>query len=273
LQLYVGCSGFSYSAWLNHFYPPELATSKWLEYYSKVFDYVEIDSSFHRIPDPLTVKRWATRTPENFKFTAKMPQAATHEKRLGLDVEGSLHYFYEAMWPLKSKLLCVLLQLPPSFTKKEGFKKLKTLPLDNRFRHTIEVRHKSWFDDEVYDYLKEANICLVWSQLAELQTPPVVTTDFVYLRFIGDRSIDDKDFGRIQIDRKNEVQYWASQFEKLKNNNKALKIGVVAANNHYAGFGPGTANTFRKMSGLSEGKFYELGKPADEKQASLLDFK
>jgi hypothetical protein len=42
---------------------------------------------------------------------------------------------------------------------------------------------------------------LVWGQLAELQTPPILTTDFLYLRFIGDRSIQEKDFGKIQIDR------------------------------------------------------------------------
>jgi uncharacterized protein YecE (DUF72 family) len=272
LQQYVGCSGFSYSAWQGHFYPPDLENKKWLEYYSKVFDYVEIDSSFYKIPNVITVKKWATKTPENFRFTAKMPQAVTHEKRLGVDVETSLHYFYEAMWPLKSKLLCVLLQLPPSFTKKEGFKKLKALPLDMRFRHAIEVRHNSWFDTEVYEFLKENDICLAWSQLAELQTPPVVTADFVYLRFIGDRSIADKDFGRIQIDRINEMQYWANEFDKLKND-KALKVGVVAANNHYAGFGAATANIFCKMIGLPESKYYELGKPDDENQSTMLDFK
>jgi uncharacterized protein YecE (DUF72 family) len=107
--------------------------------------------------------------------------------------------------------------------------------------------------------------------LAELETPPVVTTDFVYLRFIGDRSIDDKDFGKIQIDRVNEMQYWANEFIKLKN--EVPKSGVVAANNHYAGFGAATANIFRKMIGLPESAYYELGKPEDENQASLFDIK
>lgn len=201
-----------------------------------------------------------------------MPQVVTHEKRLGEGIEGSLKYFYDAMIPLKKKLSAVLIQLPPSFTKKEGFKKLKKLPLDIRFRYAIEVRHKSWFDDEVYKYLKENDICLAWSQLAELQTPPVVTTDFVYLRFIGDRSIADHEFGKIQKDRISEMQYWAAEFDKLKND-KSLRSGVVAANNHYAGFGAATANIFRKMIGLQEGIYFELGKPADNKQATLLDFK
>jgi uncharacterized protein YecE (DUF72 family) len=99
----------------------------------------------------------------------------------------------------------------------------------------------------------------------ELQTPPVVTTDFIYLRFIGDRSIDEKDFGKIQIDRTREMEYWAGEVKKLSKNKK-LKIGVVAANNHYAGFGPGTANTFRKMVGLP-GVQYE-----ERKQTTLSDF-
>jgi uncharacterized protein YecE (DUF72 family) len=47
-----------------------------------VFDYVEIDSSFYRIPNIFMVKK----TPTNFKFTAKFPRVITHDKRLK-DVE------------------------------------------------------------------------------------------------------------------------------------------------------------------------------------------
>ncbi len=171
------------------------------------------------------------------------------------------------MTPLANKLCCLLLQLPPSMTMKEGLKKLKTLPLDKRFRYAVEARHKSWFDDEVYSFLKKNEICLVWSQLAEIQTPPVVTTDFIYLRFIGDRSIDEKDFGMIQKDRIKEMEYWASVVvKKAQKDDKNLKRGLVAANNHYAGFGPGTANIFRKMLGLQEAVFEE------KKQTTLSDF-
>jgi uncharacterized protein YecE (DUF72 family) len=175
------------------------------------------------------------------------------------------------MLPLKDKLGAILIQLPPSITKSEGLKKLKKLPLDTRFRHAVEARHKSWFDAEVYDYFKENDLCLAWSQLAELQTPPVVTTDFVYLRFIGDRSIADKDFGTIQRDRVNEMQYLADVVKKLRNE-PALKSGFVPANNHYAGFGPGTANTFLKMLGEKERVWHELGRPDEKSQKSMLDF-
>ena len=264
MEFRVECSGWSYDSWLGHLYPADLESKHWLEYYAKVFDYVEIDSSFYRIPNEFMVNRWARATPNNFKFTAKFPQDVTHKKRLG-DVASAVDYFYKAMAPLQNKLLCLLLQLPPSLSKNEGLKKLKALPFDNRFRYAVEPRHKSWFDDEVYEFMQENDLCLVWSQLADLQTPPVITTDFIYMRFIGDRSIDEKDFGTIQKDRQKEMEYWAKVVTKA-NKNKKLKIGIVAANNHYAGYGPGTANMFRRMIGLPEAQF------KDEKQATLSDF-
>ena len=92
----------------------------------------------------------------------------------------------------------VLLQLLPSLTAKEGLKKLEALIpiLDPDFRYAIEVRHKSWFDRSVYKLLSENDICLAWSQLDTIQTSPELTSDFIYLRFIGDRSIDER---RIRI--------------------------------------------------------------------------
>jgi hypothetical protein len=55
LQYHVGCSGWSYTSWQGPFYPQNLTNSSWLNYYSHVFDYVEIDSSFYRIPNVFVV--------------------------------------------------------------------------------------------------------------------------------------------------------------------------------------------------------------------------
>ena len=120
---------------------------------------------------------------------------------------------------------------------------------------------------------------MVWSQLAELLTHPVVTSDFVYLRLIGDRSIQEKDFGRIQIDRVLEMEKWAENIKNVQEN-EHIKLAIVAANNHYAGFGPGTVNMFRNMLGLPEAKWEEKEdeerqeqQPAsDVKQRTLSDF-
>jgi len=129
--------------------------------------------------------------------------------------------------------------------------------------------------------MKSANngICLVWSQLAEIQTPPIVTTDFVYLRLIGDRSIQEKDFGRIQIDRVLEMEKCAENIKNVQEN-EHVKLAIVAANNHYAGFGPGTVNMFRNMLGLPEAKWeekedevrQEKNPASDVKQRTLSDF-
>ena len=96
--------------------------------------------------------------------------------------------------------------------------------LDPDFRYVIEVRNKSWFDKNVYKLLSDNNICLAWSQLDTIQTPPELTSDFIYIRLIGDRSIDVKDFGRIQKDRLKEMQRWSKEVKKLKDKAKYVVV-------------------------------------------------
>ncbi len=114
------------------------------------------------------------------------------------------------------------------------------------FRYVIEVRHSSWFNDLAYNFFKNNNIAMVWSQMDKLRTPPVVTSDFIYLRLIGGRRLADDQFGKIQIDRSEEIRNWVNKMKEVKQNEKDVKIGIVAANNHYGGYGPGTVNMFRE---------------------------
>ena len=169
---------------------------------------------------------------------------------------------------LKEKLLALLIQLPPSIDIVEGLDALRNiLPiLDKGFRYAVEVRHRSWFQDLAYNFFKNNQMCLVWSQLADIHTPPIVTSDFVYLRLIGDRSIQEKDFGRIQIDRIKEMKKVARNFkdDADRGNISGVKFSIVAANNHYAGFGPGTVNIFRQLLGLEEVKLGDEFIPTDD---------
>jgi hypothetical protein len=84
------------------------------------------------------------------------------------------------------------------------------------------------------------------------------------LRFIGDRSIQEKDFGRIQIDRVIEMQKWANDIKTVED--EGIKLAIIAANNHYAGFGPGTVNIFRNMLGLPEAKWEEKEEKEQQQQ-------
>jgi uncharacterized protein YecE (DUF72 family) len=251
VKLYTGTSGWSYSSWQGIFYPEKLEQRQWLPYYSQVFDYVEIDSTFYQIPSKNMVKLWNARTPSEFRFSAKFPRVITHEKKFQ-NCQKELELFYEAMEPLKDKLLTLVIQFPPSFKIKEGMEALGKYDFffDDSFRYAIEVRHSSWFSDLAYNFFKNNRICLVWNQLDMIQTPPVVTTDFVYLRFIGDRSFSEKDFGTILKNRALEMSGWAERLKNVRQHEHNVKTAMVAANNHYAGFGPETSNIFREMLGL-----------------------
>lgn len=240
------------------------------------------------------VKNWSKRTPGNFRFSAKFPKVITHDKRLK-NVDKDLELFFQAIDPLKSKTLALLIQLPPSLTIIQGLEGLRQLlpALDNTgFRYAVEVRHNSWFQDLAYNFFTDNNICMVWSQLANIRTPPIVTTDFLYIRFIGDRSIQERDFGIIQKDRISEMRKWARNLKAVQRQETGIEeegeaivrrgrknnvnLAIVAANNHYAGFGPGTANLFRSLVGLPQASWVEnthnLIRERDFKQSTLSNF-
>src|SRR5262249_27436561 len=146
---------------------------------SRAFDYIEIDSSFYNIPNIITVNNWAKRTPQSFKFTAKFPRIITHDKRLK-DADKELDQFFRCNWPPSRE------DIGPSNPTSAFYADLRRTSESQgvsprvRFRYAVEVRHPSWFQDLAYNFFANNGICLVWSQLAELKTPPVVTTDFVY---------------------------------------------------------------------------------------------
>jgi len=91
------------------------------------------------------------------------------------------------------------------------------------------------------------DVAIVWNGVQYVDAVAEVTTHFVYLRFIGDRSL--RDLGRVQIDRTEEMRKWASWL-------RAVEGGVDRAyavfNNHFAGPGPGGVNAFRQILGLPE---------------------
>jgi uncharacterized protein YecE (DUF72 family) len=135
----------------------------------------------------------------------------------------------------------------------EGLEALKQYDFffDDSFRYAVEeVRHPSWFSDLAYNFLLNNKNCMVWNQPDSTQSPPIVTSDFVYLRLIGDRSIKESEFGEIQKDREQEMKYWTHKTKAVRENEKDVRAGIVAANNHYAGFGAATANMFRMMNYL-----------------------
>ncbi|MFB5647553.1 MAG: DUF72 domain-containing protein, partial [Candidatus Nitrosomaritimum yanchengensis] len=85
----------------------------------------------------------------------------------------------------------------------------------------IEGRHKSWFTKEAIEYLKEKNHCIVWNEVQGVENPAKITSDYVYIRLIGDRSIPESDFGRISINREQSIQKWSEKLKEIED--KGLK--------------------------------------------------
>ncbi|MDG6942901.1 MAG: DUF72 domain-containing protein [Nitrososphaerota archaeon] len=247
-KIRVGCSGWSYKDWDGIFYPHGMATKDYLSFYSNVFDCVEVDSSFYRIPNQFMVSQWRSNTPAGFGFSPKLPKKITHEKKLK-DSESTLVYFYSVMRKLKDKLGPIAIQLPPSVklsTHQEVMKEFLS-QLSPEFKHAIEFRHKSWFTPEVYSLLTKNNVAMVWTLNQYVESPPVVTADFAYLRMVGDREITE--FTGVQKDRSGDLARWA---EAVKDNAGKFESGYVFFNNHFAGFSPESANEFRRLLGLME---------------------
>ena len=247
-ELRVGCSGWSYKDWLGPFYPRELAPNEYLKFYSKVFDCVEVDSSFYRIPSASMINQWRSSTPEGFLFSPKLPKKITHENKLK-DSGSTLLYFYSVVSKLKEKLGPIAIQLPPSVKLESHMEVMKEFvsKLSPEFRRAIEFRHKSWFTPEVYALLRGNNIAMAWSLDQYLETPPEVTADFIYLRMVGDRELTE--FKGIQNDRSEDMKRWTSVVQETSGK---LESGYVFFNSHFAGFGPESGNEFRRLLGLME---------------------
>jgi uncharacterized protein YecE (DUF72 family) len=160
------------------------------------------------------------------------------------------------MRELGDKLQCLVIKVPPSINISEGLDLLdRFLPkLDPTFRYAVEVRDSSWFQDRAYDFFARNDICMVWSRSREFRTPPVVTTDFVYLRLIGDKS-SGSSHSKFLDDENAELHYWAGKINQINTHEEIanrVRNVVVSATNYFAGFGPRTVNTLRKVIGLKE---------------------
>ena len=262
MNLRIGCTGWSYQGWIGPFYPKNLEITNYLKHYSSVFDTTEINSTFYRIPTKAMSKKWYDDTPTNFTFTAKIPKSITHDGRL--KPGPYLDQFLNSIKPLGQKMKVLVIQLPPSLSFKESKpnleKMVKHLPKD--YRYAIEGRHSSWFADESYKFLSESNLCLVWNEVDGVNNPAHLTTDFVYMRLVGDRSITEEEFGTMQKDRTELIQTWANRIKSIKN----TTFGILMVNNHFEGFGPETANKLRLALGLDKLSWH------DTKQRSLFDF-
>jgi uncharacterized protein YecE (DUF72 family) len=258
--VFLGTSSFTASGWQSTFYPPGTKSADYLKYYATQFQTVEIDSTFYGIPSVETVKCWHEKTPADFIFAAKVPQAITHEKIL-LDCEEEWKNFLATMEILGEKLGPLLLQF--GRFEKSAFKNaneflarlkpfLGKLPKGHRF--AVEIRNKNWLDARFADTLREHNVALALTDHSWMPRPweipgkfDWVTSDFAYVRWLGDRKgIEEvtKTWEKTVVDRHEDLTNWVEIFRQFVTRN--LKV-FGYANNHYAGHAPTTVKMFSDL--------------------------
>jgi uncharacterized protein YecE (DUF72 family) len=182
-KLYCGTSGFAYASWKPDFYPENLPSANFLSYYSTRLNAVEVNYTYRRIAQASTLEKWIAATPDGFLFLPKAHMKITHSLKLK-NAEEFTRVFLESLESLRGagRLGPILFQLPPSLkADAETLREFIAL-LPKSVQTAFEFRNASWFDESIYKVLSEANVALCIAESEFLETPHVVTADFVYLR-------------------------------------------------------------------------------------------
>ncbi|RZJ29516.1 MAG: DUF72 domain-containing protein [Flavobacterium sp.] len=181
----TGCSSFNEFHWKGIFYPDDLPRSRWFAHYCKYFRTYEMNSSFYKFPTDRTLAAWYAKSPDDFSFAVKMYKGVTHYKKFK-DCERLISEFYAVCRDnLKEKLSTVLFQLPPSYSFTPERLALVIASVDPSFTNAVEFRHKSWWQNEVYDALVANNIIFCSVSYPELPEDIVATTNVAYVRLHG----------------------------------------------------------------------------------------
>lgn len=270
--LRVGTSSWSSADWRGVFYPQGADPASFLAHYAATFDTVECDATFYRIPSARTVDGWRERTPEGFLFAAKLPKEITHERGL-VDCAAPLGEFLAAVERLGDKLGPLLAQFPyvakgkdaHEYATGDDFRARLAAFLDRWPKErplAVEVRNALWIAPPLLDLLRTHGTALAYTAYYTMPGPEKLfggrdpqTADFVYARFIGDHKRMDArvaklreegertaDWSALAVDRSADMGRWARALGERGR-------GTVLAyfNNHYAGFGPGSARLFRDL--------------------------
>ena len=214
--VHIGCSGWNYRDWRGPVYPEKLPARQWLECYGELFDTVEINNTFYRLPSRSAVEGWVDQSPRGFRFAVKASRYLTHVKRLREMKQGVRRYL-EAIKPLADspKMGPILWQLPANFKRDDERLGTALEQLPSGQRHCFEFRHESWFAPEVYELLRRHRAALVIGDDPErpFQTQEFTAT-WTYIRFHrGNRGRRGNYSGRELEQWRRRISSWRSRVE------------------------------------------------------------
>lgn len=189
-NFYSGTSGLALTI-PKRLFPPEFQDKSRLHYYASLFNSLEINSSFYKVPLASTVSKWSETLPHDFKFTFKLWKGITHNKKLAFNPEDVDH-FIKIIDHVGDKKGCLLIQFPPSLTissltqLKDLLQCIHKADPGKQWLTAAEFRNRSWYQQEVYDLLDEDTVSLVIHDHPSSVTPLIKSaTELVYLRYHG----------------------------------------------------------------------------------------
>ena len=190
----VGTSGWNYRDWRGPVYPPKLRQREWFAHYATLFDTVELNNTFYRLPPPETADAWGAQAPAGFTYAVKLGAFGSHRMKLR-DAQSWLPNHLDRVCRLGAALGPNLVQLPPRWRcNVERLDEFLTLA-PRSMRWAVELRDPSWVNDEVLAVLRAHHAALCLHDLLP-NLPWTLTTDWTYVRFHGPAALERKYHGR-----------------------------------------------------------------------------
>ncbi|MEA3199853.1 MAG: hypothetical protein QOE90_1281 [Thermoplasmata archaeon] len=239
----LGLAGWGYAEWTGLLYAPGTPPGERLAAYARAFGFVENDATYYTAPTRADAARWAAQTPPGFRMSPKLPKRLVHEKLLA-DVQEEVSGFLAALAPLaaEGKLGPVLAQLPPSFRRDKHGLRLRAFlarwPRDVPL--AVETRDPAWWSEDYFELLRAHGAIHVWAVTEYGRSPPVLTADQVYMRFVGDRALDAATgtWDRVRRDQSDEIARWAADLRRVMAD---VDEEWIVVNNHFTGYAPDAA--------------------------------
>ncbi len=236
----IGCSGYYYRHWVGKFYPEGTKPYKFFDEYIKYFNTVELNSTFYHFPTEKQIRTWINKSPEDFKFSVKMPRLITH-KKMFKDCEGDVLLFLHLIKTMKieGKLGAILIQTPKTLKYDVGLLKdfIKVLP--SGYMYTFEFRNKEYYCDSVYELLSSNKMDMAYISGMEYVPYNELLTTFKYYRLHGLNVRYASNYSD------NELLIIAKDIKRVKNKG-AISI-YVYFNNDYNAYAPDNALRLKKM--------------------------
>jgi uncharacterized protein YecE (DUF72 family) len=241
-SLFVGCSGWRYWKWRDSFYAG-VPQPIWFEHYSKCFDTVEINASFYSWPTVANVQAWRRQAAsKRFIYTVKVNEHITHIKRF-IGTKTLVKDFGIIADILGDRMGCFLFQLPPSYHYTKARLTAIVRQLDPARRNVVEFRHKSWWNESVYEAFRKAGIIFCSCSGPRLPNELIRTADEIYVRLHGPTRWYRHDYSD------EELAVWAERINAC-----GAKRAWIYFNNDYDAHAPANAQRLRQMLRPSAGK-------------------